>query len=71
MDKELIGFLISAVLALVFLRMRGLAPLPPGPKPLPLLGNALQLKEKYMWKLAVDWYKEYGTCNRAPDAHLL
>ena len=64
LDKAVVGSLAGIVFALVFLRKRGLAPLPPGPKQLPLLGNVLQLKEKYMWKLATDWYKEYGTCNR-------
>ena len=64
LDKVAIGSLTGIVLALVFLRRRGLAPLPPGPKPLPLLGNILQLKGKYLRNLAIDWYREYGTCNR-------
>ena len=65
LDNTLIGSLAAGVvLALVFLRRRGFAPLPPGPNPLPLLGNVFQLKEKYMWKLAIDWYKEHGACIR-------
>ena len=63
LDKALIGFLAGSFLTLVFLRRRGLAPLPPGPKQLPLLGNIRQMKKKQMWKVATDWYKEYGACN--------
>ena len=64
MDKIAIGFLAGTVLVFVFLKRKGHAPVPPGPKPLPLLGNVLQLKEKYMWKLATDWYRDYGARDR-------
>jgi cytochrome P450 family 33 len=35
---------------------------PDGPKPLPLLGNALQLaKEPQLWLTVHEWAKKYGT----------
>lgn len=34
--------------------------LPPGPKPLPLIGNALNLTTKELWLRATEWGKEYG-----------
>ena len=36
-------------------------PLPPGPKPLPLIGNALDMPKDYPWKTFQQWCKQYGT----------
>lgn len=34
--------------------------LPPGPRPLPLIGNALNLTTKELWLRATEWGKRYG-----------
>jgi hypothetical protein len=34
--------------------------LPPGPKPLPLIGNALNLTTKELWLRVTEWSKQYG-----------
>jgi len=35
-------------------------PLPPGPRPLPFLGSALQLDTKRPWLTYTAWGKTYG-----------
>ncbi|PPR04944.1 hypothetical protein CVT26_012772 [Gymnopilus dilepis] len=37
------------------------APLPPGPKPIPFLGNVLDLTPKELWLPASQWAKQYGS----------
>lgn len=37
-------------------------PFPPGPKPLPLLGNILDLPRKHEWETFTKWGRVYGTC---------
>jgi hypothetical protein len=40
----------------------------PGPKGLPLIGNALDLPKEYEWETFTRWGKEFGM--RACDAYL-
>lgn len=35
-------------------------PLPPGPKPLPILGNILDMPRKNEWETISEWGKQYG-----------
>ncbi|KAF5377278.1 hypothetical protein D9615_006445 [Tricholomella constricta] len=55
-------FLSCAVAVLVtkFLKNRGRHPLPPGPRGLPLIGNALQLPVDHEWFTFAKWGKLYG-----------
>lgn len=36
------------------------ASLPPGPKPVPVLGNIRDLTAKELWLPAAEWAKQYG-----------
>lgn len=59
-----LNLLLAPVILLVFwfvLAPRPSAPLPPGPRGLPILGNALQLRG-YLWLALTKWAKEYGNC---------
>lgn len=35
-------------------------PYPPGPKPLPIIGNVLDMPALYVWETARVWGKTYG-----------
>jgi len=37
-------------------------PLPPGPKPIPVLGNLRDLQAAELWVPAKKWAKEFGEC---------
>ncbi|KAJ6555145.1 cytochrome P450 [Mycena vulgaris] len=57
-------WLIGALLAIGFFWHRkskaGAGPLPPGPTPVPLLGNILDLTAKELWLVATKWATQFG-----------
>ncbi|KAG1770938.1 cytochrome P450 [Suillus occidentalis] len=55
-------FVSCVLLALIISSFRGFArlPLPPGPKPLPIVGNFFQLNITRPWLTYTNWKKKYG-----------
>jgi len=43
--------------------------LPPGPRPLPLIGNALNLTTKELWLRVTEWGRQYGEQFLAVEFH--
>ena len=43
-------------------------PLPPGPKPLPIIGNLLDMPTSFNWETYHKWAKEFGGCITHPYA---
>jgi hypothetical protein len=51
---------VAGILALVVLRRRHKQLLPPGPKPLPFIGNLLDLPKDKAWLTYHQWNERYG-----------
>lgn len=46
----------------VYCKTRPSTALPPGPPPLPIVGNVLHMPKEQPWLKYADWAKQYGEC---------
>ena len=60
-DRAILAF-GSAWIVYLLSRKRGM-PRPPGPHPLPLVGNMFQIPQKDEWPVYEAWAKKYGGCS--------
>lgn len=58
----ILGIFSAVIIARLFISWlkRPSLPLPPGPKPAPLIGNILQLPKSLQWLHLYHWSKQYG-----------
>lgn len=56
-----ITLMISTLAALRFKRRNSQLPLPPGPKPWPIIGNILDVPTVRPWETYHEWCRTYGT----------
>jgi hypothetical protein len=55
-----LSFVLALQAARDYRRRRGL-PYPPGPQPLPIIGNLLNIPAEFSWLLYTQLAKKYGT----------
>ncbi|KDR81038.1 hypothetical protein GALMADRAFT_241660 [Galerina marginata CBS 339.88] len=60
-DLNLMALALLAIITVfVAFRKKGL-PVPPGPSPLPILGNMFDLPQKESWKVYLDWGRQFNS----------
>ncbi len=55
------ALLLYSIYHILSSRRRNGQVLPPGPRRLPFVGNALQMPQKNLWLQLAEWKKKYGT----------
>ena len=62
MDKALLGALVLIVLILLWKKISGKSKLrlPPGPQPLPVIGNALDMPVVRPWETYQKWHEKFS-----------
>ena len=61
LDFFVLGCSLAAFLAIRNYRIRRGLPYPPGPRPLPILGNLLDIPKEFSWLSYMEHSKKYGT----------
>ena len=61
LDFLVLGCSLAAFLAIRNYRIRRGLPYPPGPRPLPILGNLLDIPKEFSWLSYMEHSKKYGT----------
>ena len=59
---NLVPALLAVWLLKKFLFSKARTPSPPGPRPLPIIGNVLDVPQKEPWVAFTEWGKRYGEC---------
>ena len=56
----LVVFSVAAFLAIRVYQRKGRLPYPPGPRPLPLVGNLFDIPKEFSWLSYVELSKKHG-----------
>ena len=75
-ENKVTAIAISSVLFLavsyvVYRKNSPSAALPPGPPPLPIIGNAFRMPKELPWLKYAEWAKQYGETRLAASQRLI